>query len=288
MRYTISILQSHPLWDAWVEIPHSRLITSAISCRIPYGMRELKYSAREYGRCVWRCRIPYGMRELKYRSPRRSPSHPLWDAWVEIPWRGSNTQACCVASLMGCVSWNEEVETAEKQFTSHPLWDAWVEMKTQAAGGLSQNQSHPFWDAWVEIRDRTSSGRTAVSHPLWDAWVEIKRKIKTIEHIQVASLMGCVSWNTASLALSASSKRRIPYGMRELKPANFSSHCVRSSHPLWGAWVEIRTTTQPSDAHPSHPWWAAWVEMPCARRRYRSSVVAPLAGAWVEIIYATL
>ena len=36
--------KSHPAWDAWIEISAIFINAAAGECRIPHGMRGLKYS----------------------------------------------------------------------------------------------------------------------------------------------------------------------------------------------------------------------------------------------------
>ena len=82
-----------------------------VICRIPHGMRGLKFRVPKPVDYVGCSRIPHGMRGLKFRVPKpvdyvgcsRIPhgmrglkflilsicilllsSHPAWDAWIEI------------------------------------------------------------------------------------------------------------------------------------------------------------------------------------------------------------
>ena len=92
--------------------------------RIPYGMRGLKLDWRG----VYRQRggrIPYGMRGLKSTGRRREtlvwPSHPIRDAWIEIP--------------RYCHSFQSN--------PSHPIRDAWIEINTLwTVGTIEDVASH--------------------------------------------------------------------------------------------------------------------------------------------------
>ena len=107
---TIMFTESHPAWDAWIEMSFLTTSFTTFISRIPHGMRGLKYKKADR---IWResRRIPHGMRGLKYRiaayNSGIAESHPAWDAWIEISdcW-------CC----HDCVP------------LSHPAWDAWIEI----------------------------------------------------------------------------------------------------------------------------------------------------------------
>ena len=75
---------SHPAWDAWIEIVSLGQQFSRLVCRIPHGMRGLKF-----------CLLVIGTSD--------TPSHPAWDAWIEIIRKTTTASSRIVASRMGCV-----------------------------------------------------------------------------------------------------------------------------------------------------------------------------------------
>ena len=79
--------ESHPAWDAWIEMQKNMILSPKQSSRIPHGMRGLKYICLLHRFYALR-RIPHGMRGLKLlmvcRCRLRLMSHPAWDAWIEI------------------------------------------------------------------------------------------------------------------------------------------------------------------------------------------------------------
>ena len=105
---TMKVRQSHPIRDAWIEMPRPANSANAPS-RIPYGMRGLKLGAMA-GRKKDQGRIPYGMRGLKCSLMERAKadrwSHPIRDAWIEI----------------------HQEPTTRATPRSHPIRDAWIEM----------------------------------------------------------------------------------------------------------------------------------------------------------------
>ena len=82
------LAQSHPAWDAWIEI-----VTLAWSRAMP---------ASHPAWDAW-IEIPLGLCLAMYRVT----SHPAWDAWIEILRR------------IGLTSVDQR---------SHPAWDAWIEI----------------------------------------------------------------------------------------------------------------------------------------------------------------
>ena len=98
--------KSHPAWDAWIEITHQP--TTKVSHKShPAWDAWIEIE-------LWRAnmsfysRIPHGMRGLKFANGNQGNlplgSHPAWDAWIEI-WPGQDClqQPPDVASRMGCV-----------------------------------------------------------------------------------------------------------------------------------------------------------------------------------------
>ena len=97
---------SHPAWDAWIEILRTTRRCLDTACRIPHGMRGLKYvrgtksEKADRSHPAWDAWI-----EMLPSIPMQqySSSHPAWDAWIEILWLPLIFPACHVASRMGCV-----------------------------------------------------------------------------------------------------------------------------------------------------------------------------------------
>ena len=61
-----------------------------------------------------------------------------------------------------------------------------------------------------------------------------------------------------------------------------------SSHPAWGAWIEISSRVHVNHVISSHPAWGAWIEIATntARTPYQKS--HPAWGAWIEIGYTVI
>ena len=69
------------------------LITQADDGRAPYGARGLKYTDYDNNGQIISRRAPYGARGLKSiracKLGTRSPSRPVWGAWIEIAGSGA-------------------------------------------------------------------------------------------------------------------------------------------------------------------------------------------------------
>ena len=65
------------------------------------------------------------------------------------------------------------------------------------------------------------------------------------------------------LSRSTQFTRRTPHGVRGLKfECEHGSCAVASSHPAWGAWIEIFRSGLYVLDESSHPAWGAWIEIP--------------------------
>ena len=51
-----------------------------------------------------------------------------------------------------------------------------------------------------------------------------------------------------------------------------------SSRPVWGAWIEIKTSTQGDIVIMSRPVWGAWIEIGFVIRANKIEAVAPRMG----------
>ena len=104
--------QSHPAWDAWIEIGSAYRLKFK-DCR---------------SHPAWDAWIE--MLVAACISDVLCRSHPAWDAWIEI---------------------GSAYRLKFKDCRSHPAWDAWIEILGYILlNHLSP--SHPAWDAWIEIR----------------------------------------------------------------------------------------------------------------------------------------
>ena len=73
--------------------------------------------------------------------------------------------------------------------------------------------------------------------------------------------------------------RRTPQGVRGLKCGYVENGIVYlSSHPVRGAWIEIKGGQSAQTTPPSHPVRGAWIEMPALRPLLTSRRVAPRKG----------
>ena len=64
----------------------------------------------------------------------------------------------------------------------------------------------------------------------------------------------------------------------------------RASHPVRGAWIEIRRHRRSRRLFPSHPVRGAWIEILILLIRSLINLSHPVRGAWIEIdmVYKTL
>ena len=61
-----------------------------------------------------------------------------------------------------------------------------------------------------------------------------------------------------------------------------------TSHPVWGAWIEILRLDMRTPALMVAPRVGAWIEISQVRGLNRTAQVAPRVGAWIEILAAAV
>ena len=85
---------SHPAWDAWIEIYNETLGYWSLTVASRMGCVDWNFVVIIACLDTSFSRIPHGMRGLKYhrwkRDQENTPSHPAWDAWIEIAMRTSS------------------------------------------------------------------------------------------------------------------------------------------------------------------------------------------------------
>ena len=73
---------------------------------------------------------------------------------------------------------------------------------------------------------------------------------------------------------------RTPCGVRGLKLSDIEHDIVAaiSSHPVWGAWIEILCMYLKVTPNQSHPVWGAWIEIDVDIQFSTDYKVAPRVG----------
>ena len=168
---------------------------------------------------------------------------------------------------------------------SHPAWGAWIEIFSSFFSFFQEQGRTPHGVRGLKLSGVAATVDTIESHPAWGAWIEITslyqcglatagrtpHGVRGLKSHDVNMLQSKICRRTPHGVRGLKSQkgmpptrlmRRTPHGVRGLKLSRFNCLGVKlTSHPAWGAWIEIAVSVQEPPPSVSHPAWGAWIEI---------------------------
>ena len=142
-KVVVMMVESRPVWGAWIEIRETRLSREKADGRAPYGARGLKFASSP-------------------GSGISAPSRPVWGAWIEI-YSGTHPlpAAACRAPYGARGLKYYAARVGEIGHRRAPYGARGLKCGKLARIAPGHHVSRPVWGAWIEIRETSLSREKA-------------------------------------------------------------------------------------------------------------------------------